>query len=69
MVSVVTNYEIRTGRKMVSVRDAGSGYQALVDYLRSVGCRDDEIRRTGSESVSWRGAVYRATRQAGLGTP
>ncbi len=68
MVSVVTNYEIRTGRKMVTVRDAGSGYQALVDYLRSVGCRDAEIVRTGSHSVSWRGAVYRATRQAELST-
>jgi hypothetical protein len=69
MVNVVTNYEIRTGRKMVSVRDAGSGYQALVDYLRSVGCRDGEMVRTGSESVSWRGAVYRATPQVGTGTP
>jgi hypothetical protein len=68
MVSVVTNYQIHTGRKTVSVRDAGSGYQALVDYLRSVGCRDAEIVRTGSHSVSWRGAVYRATAQVEVGT-
>jgi len=69
MVNVVTYFEIRKGRKMVSVRDAGSGYQALVDYLRSVGCHDADIVRTGSHSVSWRGAVYRATPQSGLGTP
>jgi len=31
-----------------------------MDYVRSLGCRDDEIARLGADALSWRGAVYRA---------
>ena len=31
-----------------------------MDYVRSLGCREDEIARLGSDALSWRGAVYRA---------
>ena len=27
--------------------------QAVVDYTRSLGCKDDEVRRLGTDSVSW----------------
>jgi hypothetical protein len=32
----------------------------VTDYLRSLGCRDDEIEPMGSDGVAWRGAVYMA---------
>jgi hypothetical protein len=42
------------------LRQASSAHEALFDYARSLGCRDDEIVRLGVDAVSWRGAVYRA---------
>jgi hypothetical protein len=42
------------------LREASSAHEALFDYARSLGCRDDEIVRLGVDAVSWRGAVYRA---------
>jgi hypothetical protein len=33
---------------------------AITDYLRSLGCTDDEIEPIGSDAVAWRGAVYTA---------
>jgi hypothetical protein len=32
----------------------------VVDYVRAFGCSDDEIRRLGVDSVSWRGARFSA---------
>ena len=31
-----------------------------MDYVLSLGYRDDEIARLGADALSWRGAVYRA---------
>ena len=44
---------------------------AVTDYLRSLGCRDDEIEPMGSDGVAWRGAVYMAveTDEASDGGP
>jgi hypothetical protein len=42
------------------LRQASSAHEALFDYARSLGCRDEEIVRIGLDAVSWRGAVYRA---------
>jgi hypothetical protein len=53
-------YEIRSGRRSLSLRDASTPQHAVMDYLRSMGCRDDEIVRLGTSGVSWRGAIYRA---------
>jgi len=53
-------YEIRSGRRAVSIRDASTPQHAVLDYLRSVGCRDSEVVRLSSDGVSWRGAIYRA---------
>jgi hypothetical protein len=31
---------------------------AVNDYLRSLGCSDDELEPIGEHAVAWRGAVY-----------
>ena len=53
-------YEIYSGRRVVSTQLSVSPLQAVVDYVRSYGVRDDEIRRLGVDQVSWRGAQFRA---------
>ena len=60
--------EIRSGRRTVATQDSVSPLQAVVDYTRSLGCKDDEIRRLGTDSVSWRGARFSAV-LAPIGTP
>jgi hypothetical protein len=57
---VAFTYELRAGRRSVAVRTAPSAQVALLDYVRSLGCREDEITRLGGSAVSWRGAVYEA---------
>ena len=59
---VTTDYEIRSGKRAVSIRSGPSAQQALLDYVRSLGCSDAEIIRLGADSVSWRGARYTAVR-------
>ena len=54
------DYEIRSGKRAVSIRSGPSARQALLDYVRSLGCTDSEIIRLGGDSVSWRGARYTA---------
>jgi hypothetical protein len=53
-------YEIHSGRRVVSTQYSVSPLQAVVDYVRSYGVKDDEIRRLGVDSVSWRGARFSA---------
>ena len=53
-------YEIRCGSRSVTLRDASTPQHAVIDYLRSLGCRDAEIVRLAPGGVSWRGAVYTA---------
>lgn len=53
-------YEIRSGRRTVSLRDASTPQHAVLDYLKSMGCRDAEIVRLGTDGVAWRGARYTA---------
>ena len=57
---MLKTYEIYSGRKVVSTQYSVSTSQAVVDYVRSLGVKDDEIRRLGVDSVSWRGAHFRA---------
>jgi hypothetical protein len=33
---------------------------AITQYLRSLGCSDEDIEPMGSDVVGWRGAVYTA---------
>jgi hypothetical protein len=62
---VLKDYEIRSGERAVSIRSAPSAQQALLDYVKSLGCRDSEIVRLGQAAVSWRGARYTAVLAAG----
>lgn len=53
-------YDVRQASRVVSTRLAASPREAALDYVRSLGCRRDEITSIGADAVSWRGAVYRA---------
>ena len=48
MRSSSKRYEIYSGRRVVSTQLSVSPLQAVVDYVRSYGVQDDEIRRLGS---------------------
>jgi hypothetical protein len=54
------NYEIRSGRRTVARKQAATPREALIDYVRGIGCRDDEITTMGMSVISWRGAVFTA---------
>jgi len=54
------DYEIRSGERPVSITSGPSAQQALLDYVKSLGCRDAEIIRLSADAVSWRGARYTA---------
>ena len=62
---MATTYELRSGRRSIATRAALSAQEALLDYVRSIGCRDDEIMRLGQDALSWRGAVFRAVQVEG----
>ena len=53
-------YEIYSGRRVVSTQLSVSASQAVVDYVRSCGVNDDEIRHLGDDCVSWRDARFKA---------
>ena len=53
-------YEIHSGRRVVSTQFSISASQAVIDYVRSYGVKDDEITRLGVDCVSWRGARFKA---------
>jgi hypothetical protein len=53
-------YEIRSGRRMVSMQYSSSALQAAVDYVRTFGCSNDEITILGVDTVAWRGARFSA---------
>jgi hypothetical protein len=53
-------YEVRHSGRIVSTRRASSAREAAMDYVRSLGCKRDEITSLAGDAVSWRGAVYRA---------
>ena len=59
---MIRKYEIYSGRRVVSTQYSVSPSQAVIDYVRSYGVKDDEIRRLGVDRVSWRGAQF--TRRA-----
>jgi len=54
------DYEIRSGRRTVARKQAATPREALIDYVRGIGCREDEIRTMGIKVISWRGAVFTA---------
>jgi hypothetical protein len=54
------SYEIQLMGRPVGRREDISPQLAVLDYLRSLGCEDDEVVRVGNDSASWRGALYTA---------
>jgi len=60
MATGYESFEVCSGKRRVSLRRASTAAEAVIDYLRSMGCRDDEMMRVGTDAVTWRGAVYRA---------
>ena len=61
----MVTFEVRSGRQTVAVRSASTAQEALVEYLRGLGCRDDEIKRLGTNAASWRGAMFKAVPATG----
>ena len=57
---MTTKYEIRSGRRVVSVQHSVSPLQAVVDYVCAFGTPDSEIVRLGVDTVAWRGARFSA---------
>lgn len=55
-----TSYEVRCGKRLISLQRASTAREAIIEYLRSMGCRDDEMSTLGANAISWQGAVYRA---------
>jgi hypothetical protein len=55
-----TRYEIQLAGRVISRHDASTARDAVIDYVRSLGCRDDEMVRVAADAVAWRGAVYSA---------
>lgn len=51
-------YEIHCGDRVVSRVKGYTARYAVNDYLRSLGCTDDEMEPIGEDAVAWRGAVY-----------
>jgi hypothetical protein len=64
---MIKKYDIYSGRRVLSTQYSVSTSQAVVDYVRSLGVKDDEIRRLGVDSVSWRGAHFKAVLSAAEG--
>ena len=53
-------YEIQLMGRAISQREDVSPQLAVLEYLRAMGCEDDEVVRVGNDSASWRGALYTA---------
>jgi hypothetical protein len=53
-------FEIRSGRRTVSLQRSSSALQAVLDYVRSFGSGDSEITILGVDAVAWRGARFNA---------
>jgi hypothetical protein len=55
-----TSYEVRCGKRLVSLQNANTAREAVIEYLRSLGCRDSEMSSVAPNALTWGGAVYRA---------
>ena len=53
-------YEVYSGDRLVASRMAATAQAALFDYVRSLGCQDEEVEKLAPDTISWRGAVFRA---------
>jgi hypothetical protein len=55
-----SEYEVHSGDRLIGFRTAPTPQAALFDYVRSLGCRDEEVMKLAPDTISWRGAVYSA---------
>jgi hypothetical protein len=55
-----TSYEVRCGKRLVGLQNANTAKEAVIEYLRSMGCRDSEVMSSAPDALTWGGAVYRA---------
>jgi hypothetical protein len=55
------SYAVHSGKRQVGIVTAWSAHEAVVEYLRSRGFRNDEIVRLNGNAASWRGAIFKAT--------
>jgi len=55
-------YEVHSGDRLIGFRTASTGQAALFDFVRSLGCQDEEVMKLAPDAISWRGAVFRAVR-------
>ena len=62
-------YEIHCGARVVSRVRSFTPRHAVNDYLRSLGCSDDEMDPVGEDAVAWRGAVYIGVETSEPSTP
>jgi hypothetical protein len=56
-------YEVHSGDRLVGVRTASTPQAALFDYVRSLGCLDEEIMKLSPDVIAWRGSVFKAVAQ------
>jgi len=54
------SYEIRCGKRLVGLNAAHTARESVIEYLRSLGCRDSEMASVAVNALTWRGAIYRA---------
>ena len=53
-------YEVHSGDRLIGSRKASTAQAALFDYVRSLGCQDEDVMKLAPDAISWRGAVFRA---------
>ena len=56
-------YEVHSGDRVVGVRTASTPQAALFDFVRSLGCLDEEIMKLSPDVIAWRGSVFKAVAQ------
>jgi hypothetical protein len=54
------DYSVYSGRRAVAVRRAWSGAEAVIEYLTTMGIKNNELSILGPNSVTWRGATFTA---------
>ena len=53
-------YSVYSGRRAICVRKAWSGAEAVIEYLTTMGIKNNELAILGPNSVTWRGATFTA---------
>jgi hypothetical protein len=54
---MMTTYQLSSGDRPIELREAFTAQQALFDYLRSLGCEDEDLMKLAPDAVSWRGGL------------